>query len=265
MDTQWLVSIEDVPLDDPSVQIVDVREAWEYDAIGHLPGAVNIPFEQFRDDASADPGTLPGQSVFESLLGESGIGPEDRIIAYDDTHGVFAARLLLTAIAYGHTNVSLLDGDFSAWKRTRAVSNDTPEVDPVDYSRPPVGLDRDGSPLVDTETVESLLESGTVTLIDTREAHEYAAGHLPGAIRLDWMELVDTESRGIRPAAEIEAVLEERGIPTDRDQPIVLYCNTARRLSHTYVVLRSIGFEDVRVYEGSLAVWDGPLEGDTDE
>jgi len=35
----------------------------------------------------------------------------------------------------------------------------------------------------------------------------------------------------------------------------VLYCNTARRISHTYVVLRHLGFEGVAFYEGSMTEW----------
>jgi len=27
---------------------VDVRDAWEYDGIGHVPSAVNVPFDEFR-------------------------------------------------------------------------------------------------------------------------------------------------------------------------------------------------------------------------
>jgi thiosulfate/3-mercaptopyruvate sulfurtransferase len=44
---------------------------------------------------------------------------------------------------------------------------------------------------------------------------------------------------------------------------VLLYCNTARRISHTYVVLRHLGYTDVMFYEGSLTEWEargGPLE-----
>ena len=36
----------------------------------------------------------------------------------------------------------------------------------------------------------------------------------------------------------------------------MLYCNTARRISHTYVVLRHLGYGDVAFYEGSLTEWE---------
>ena len=246
---EWLAAHRD----DPSVHVVDVREPWEYDSIGHLPGAVNIPFDRYRDADSSDPGTLPGADTVGKVLGEAGIAPPETIVAYDDTHGVFAARLVVTALAYGHENVALLDGDFSAWQRTGETTTDSPSVTPVDYAID--GL-AETAPIVDRAAVEAAIADGTATLLDTRNEAEYAERHLPGAIRIDWREFVDDETRGIRPAAEIETLLGDRGITTDRDQRIILYCNTARRLSHTFVVLRSLGFTDVVIYEGSMTDWD---------
>ncbi len=255
-DPSWLAD----RLDDPSVRIVDVREPWEYDSIGHLPEAVSIPFDSYRDRGSDDPGTLPGADAFAELLSGAGISSDDTIVAYDDTHGVFAARFVLTALAYGHEDVRLLNGDFSAWRRQYETTTTEPATDPLDYETP--GL-VDDAPIVGTDTVEAAIEAGDTTLIDTREATEYEEGHLPGATRLDWMELVDEETRGVRSEADIEGILTDRGIDTDRSRSIILYCNTSRRLSHTFVVLRSVGFENVAVYEGSLTEWeanDGTLE-----
>ncbi len=255
-DAEWVAD----HLDDPGVRLVDVREPWEYDSIGQLPGAVNIPFDSYRDETAADPGMLPGADAFGALLSEAGISPDDTLVAYDDTHGVFAARFVLTALVYGHADVRLLNGDFSAWRRTYQVTTEPPTVSPTQYE-----LDGlvDDAPLVDQRAVEAAIEAGETTLLDTREQWEYDEGHLPGAIRLDWMELVDEASRNIRTADEIKTLLDEREIPTDREQPIILYCNTARRLSHTFVVLKSIGFTEVSVYEGSLTDWDRTGQSDT--
>ncbi|WP_253737194.1 sulfurtransferase [Halohasta salina] len=248
VDPSWVAD----RLDEPSVRLVDVREAWEYDAMGHLPGAVSIPFDRYREDDSPDPGTLPGSEAFVDLLAAAGIAPDDTIVAYDDTHGVFAARLVLTALVYGHGDVRLLNGDFSAWRREYEVTDATPDIEPADYE--PRGIVAD-APIVDRAAVADAIDGGETTLLDTREAWEYEEGHLPGAIRLDWMELVDEETRGVKSRDDIETLLADRGIPIDRERRIVLYCNTSRRLSHTFVVLRSLGFEDVAVYEGSMSEW----------
>ena len=251
------------------VTLVDVREAWEYDAIGHLPGAVNVPFDRLRADEHAaeggdGEGMLPGEDAFASLFGEAGIGRDDEIVAYDDHHGVFAARVLVTALLYGHPRekLHLLDGDFSAWQRERETSTDPPERATVTYD-----LQRPAeTPLVTADPVAAARDDADSVIVDTRERGEYDEGHIPGAVHLDWRELVDDETRGVRPSDELEATLADRGVT--RDKHVFLYCNTARRISHTYFVLSHLDFPEVSFYEGSLTEWeamDRPVESGSGE
>ena len=250
IDSVWVAD----RLDSPGVAVVDVRDTWEYEGIGHIPGAVNVPFDSFRADehGAAEAGMLPGADAFAELLGEAGIATGDDIVAYDDTHGVFAARLLVTAELYGHdpAKLHLLDGDYSVWNRTQPTTTDVPEPDPVPYA---AAFDPDG-PLVGRAAIEAALDDPDAVIVDTREAHEYEAGHIPGAIRLDWRELVDTDARTVRQEAELRSLLEERDVLPEKR--VVLYCNTARRISHTYTVLRALGYPDVDFYEGSLTEWE---------
>jgi len=245
--TDWLV--ERLADEDADVTVVDVRNAWEYDGIGHLPGAVNVPFDRFRAADGDDAGMLPGVDRWADLLGEAGVANGDTLVAYDDTHGVFAARFLVTAELYGHDDWRLLDGDFSAWTRERETTTEVPAVEPTTYeaARPADG------PLVDHEAVERAAEDDETALVDARSPEEYADGHIPGAVNLEWRELVDEETRGLKPRAELEAVLADHGVTDGRR--VVLYCNTARRISHTYVVLSALGYDDLGFYEGSVREW----------
>jgi thiosulfate/3-mercaptopyruvate sulfurtransferase len=258
VDADWLAANRD------SVRVVDVRDAWEYDGIGHVPGAVNVPFDAFRAD---EPGTgdadaggmLPGADVFADLCGDAGIAETDDVVAYDDTHGVFAARFLVTAELYGHDpdRLHLLDGDYSAWTRDHPTNTDPVDRDSVEYV---VDRPADG-PLVDRDAVVAALDDPDTVVVDTREPAEYDEGHLPGAVQFDWKTVVDDETRGLRPLETVRERLTEQGITAEKR--VVLYCNTARRISHTYLVLRHLGFEDVGFYEGSLTEWraaDGALE-----
>jgi len=242
-------------LDD--VRIVDVRDPWEYDGIGHVPGAVNVPFDEFRSDGDSDAGMLPGAERWAELMGAAGVAADDTLVAYDDTHGVFAARFLVTAECYGHEELRLLDGDFSSWMRGHETSSEAPDVEPTTYAvREPTD-----SPLVDRETVEAAVDDPDAVVVDTRDDWEFAEGHIPGSVNLDWKELVDDETRGLKPREELEAVLDAYGITPDKR--VVLYCNTARRISHTYVVLSSLGYPELDFYEGSLTEWEavgGPIE-----
>ncbi len=254
---EWLAA----RLGKSDIVVVDVRDGWEYEGIGHIPGAVNVPFDSFRADEhdAAEAGMLPGAGVFADLAGAAGIGGDDHVVAYDDTHGVFAARFLVTAELYGHdpSKLHLLDGDFSVWNRSEPTTTDVPDPEPTTY---PAAFREEG-PLIGREAIAAAVESPDAVVVDTREEHEFEAGHIPGAVRLDWRELVDSDARTVRPESELTALLEDRGIVPGKR--IVLYCNTARRISHTYTVLRALGYPDVDFYEGSLTEWEregGPIE-----
>ena len=66
--------------------------------------------------------------------------------------------------------------------------------------------DRDGLDPVDRETLLERLRSDEVVLLDVRPEHEFAAGHLPGALSV--------------PLADLETRLAD--LP--RDRPVVAYC-----------------------------------------
>jgi thiosulfate/3-mercaptopyruvate sulfurtransferase len=122
--------------------------------------------------------------------------------------------------------------------------------EPTDYDVDPPTE----TPLVGPDDVAAAADDPDAVLVDTREQREYDDGHIPGAVLLDWRDLVDDETRGILPREEALDVLESAGIVPEKR--IVLYCNTARRISHTYVVLRHLGFESIDFYEGSLTEWE---------
>jgi ferredoxin-nitrite reductase len=234
--------------DSDGIVPVDVRDAREYADLGHLPGAVTVPADRFRDPSSVADGTLPDPDAFGTLLGDAGIDREDALVAYGDDGGALAARFLLTALVYGHEGpLYLLDGGIDAWVESdgRLVEGG-PDPDPTEYE----AALRDDAPVVDREGVGAAVE-GDAVVVDTRTAAEYDQSRVPGAVHLDWTEFL-ADGR-LRPEAELEELLAETGV--ERDERIVLYCNTARRLSHTYVVLRHLGYDAVEFYEGSLTDW----------
>ncbi|WP_336328353.1 rhodanese-like domain-containing protein [Halovenus sp. HT40] len=230
------------------VTVVDVRDENSYESVGHIPGAVNIPYEAIRNPAGGTAGHLPTPAEFAGLCAEVEVDEETPLVAYDEGPGVYAARLLLTAAAFGHEgDLYLLDGGYDDWSDSYETETGPVEVDgSADYD-----ADEPGSPVVGRERVEAAVEDDESVLVDTRSAAEYDSAHIPGAVQLGWEDLVSDGS--LKDREEIERILADRGLDSDRE--IVLYCNTARRLSHTYAVLSELGYEQVSAYEGSLTDW----------
>ena len=78
-------------------------------------------------------------------------------------------------------------------------------------------------------------------LIDVREADEYAAGHLPGAVHM---------SRGV-----LEFKISSSPELAARDLNIVVYCKTSGRAAMAAVQLHAMGYLNVSSIAGGFDAW----------
>ncbi len=78
-------------------------------------------------------------------------------------------------------------------------------------------------------------------LLDVREADEYSAGHLPGAVRV---------SRGM-----LEFKLSSSPELSSRDLKIVLYCKTSGRAALAASALQDMGYLQVQSIGGGFDAW----------
>lgn len=78
-------------------------------------------------------------------------------------------------------------------------------------------------------------------LLDVREADEFAAGHIPGAMHM---------SRGM-----LEFKLSNAPELQARDLKIVLYCKTSGRAALAACSLRDMGYRNVRSIAGGFDAW----------
>ena len=78
-------------------------------------------------------------------------------------------------------------------------------------------------------------------LLDVREADEYAAGHLPGAIHA---------SRGM-----LEFKISNSPELSSRDLKIVLYCKTSGRAALAAGALHDMGYLQVKSIAGGFDAW----------
>jgi len=92
-------------------------------------------------------------------------------------------------------------------------------------------------PVADAE--QAILDADV--LIDVREADEFAAGHLPGAIHA---------SRGM-----LEFKLSGNPEFSARDLKIVLYCKTSGRAALAACALHDMGYLNVKSIAGGFDAW----------
>ncbi len=241
VDGDWLES----RLDHAEVQIVDVRSSSSF-ARSHIPGAVHVSEGSLRATVGGVPGQVTDAATTEAVLAAAGLRNDATIVVYSSSTDTTAARLVWTLEYYGHAGARLLDGGWNRWTaEDRPVSSAPPPPAEASYTITSTIAAR----RVDVDWVLARLDDPNVVLVDARSSGEYNAGHIPGALSVDWTRNVSSGS--LLPRDAVAALYES----IDPSATLVAYCQTGSRASVAYVVLRWLGFADVRLYDGSWAEW----------
>ncbi len=252
VDAAWLGA----HLKDANLRIVDMVSEPEAYQKAHIPGAVYLNVNDSRIGVPAGGFRLPNPDEAARILGGLGIGPDTRVVIYDDSGGLNASRLFFTLDVFGHGKVSLLDGGFQAWQRAkRPVTTEIPTVARTDYRPAPRA-----ELVASAEWVRDRLGDPTVALVDARTPAEYAGkdvrakrgGHIPGAVNIEWRQNVRPDWT-FKPLDELRAMYVARAVTPDKT--VVTYCQTHHRAAHTYFVLRLLGYDRLVGYDRSWIEW----------
>ncbi len=215
VDAAWVAAHSD----DPNVVVVDCDVDAAY-ARGHIPGAALVP-DSYQKDPD-NPPHLMSPDQFKAMCEGLGIGDDTVVIAYDNRQSVNAARFWWALNTYGHSEVKVLDGGWRGWvTEGREVSFAKPRVSSNARFTP----NRDESMLVKVDELKAACSLDDSVIWDVRSDEEWdgseargnkRAGHIPGAVHLEWFNLMDRETHRFKPPGEIRNILAEAGITPDK-------------------------------------------------
>jgi len=264
--TDWLAA----HLSDPHVKVVD--GSWHMPALKrdpraeflekHIPGAAFFDIDDIADKSNPLPHMVPDAETFAAKVGALGIGNDDHVVVYDTVGLSSAARVWWTFRLFGHARVSVLDGGLPKWlAENRPVDSGAPAPTPKPYS---AKLDR--RLLRSLDDIRANIESGREQILDARSAGRFRGvepeprqglrgGHIPGSFSLPYTDLIDPETRTVRPADALAEAFERAGIR--RDRPVVTSCGSGVTACVLALGLAVLGRDDGAVYDGSWTEWGG--------
>ncbi|WP_299300662.1 sulfurtransferase [uncultured Brachybacterium sp.] len=244
---------------DRPLQLLDVR--WALDGSkghhtyleGHLPGAVYLDLDT-ELAAPARPGAgrhpLPAAEDFAAALRRAGVTEASTVVAYDDSNGAPAGRLVWMLRALGH-DAAVLSGGLEAWDGPVKTEDVRPAAGDV-----PV-RDWPASRIATADEVAA----GAALVVDARAAERYRgdvepidarAGHIPGAVNLPFSGNLDQDGRFLS-ASQLRSRFEAAGVREDHET--IVYCGSGVTAAHDLLALESAGFTRLRLFPGSWSQW----------
>ena len=260
---------------DRGAVFIDVRKADAY-AAGHVPRARSLSagYAAFTDRATDN---LMRPDAASEALSAFGVTLDGAPLVVYGARGSSTPYYVAFALAYyGAADVAVFADGIEAWQdASQPVSTEAAAVE-----RTAVTIRRVRSEmLVDLDTLQARRRRHGVQFVDARSPEEFRGesrgawrgGHLPGAVNIPFSALRDTQAGdggaaatlALKPRAELEALFA--GL--DPRQETIVYCQSGGRSAGTYVMLRELGFRNVRMYDGSWREYanrlDLPAEGVT--
>lgn len=252
-------------LDNPDLLLIAVCSDAVFEA-GHIPGSKLIKPSELICGVKPAVGKIPSERDLSELFSRVGLSDSSHVVVYDDEGGGWAGRLIWTLDVIGHKNYSYIDGGLIAWRDSQ-LSLET-VIPPTQNTEFKAVID--SSQIVSLAQVVEQISHDNVVVWDARAKEEYEGvkvtalrnGHIPGAVNLDWLELMDkNNSLRLKPLDQISKQLID--ITIDKTKRIITHCQTHHRSGLTYLVGKALGL-NISAYDGSWSEWgnhpDTPID-----
>ena len=242
-------------MSDSKHKLLDLREYSKY-VKGHISGSIPIDNNIFVEQNEDGINVIPNCDKIAAYLSKKGMKNNDILVLVDDVFNLNCSLAAWTLHYFGFKNVILIDGAFSKWE-TESGELSTEEIRLKEGN---IKLNQqDDTILISKNEIMMYLHSDKYIFVDNRS--EYAmlldqqGGNIPGAVHLWYLDLFEEHPDYfiIKKTEELMEELTVRGIT--KEKTIIVYCESAPQSALVYLVLKKLGYPDVRLYLAGYDEW----------
>ena len=253
VDINWLLS----RLDDPNLVIIDARGVMAY-RIGHIKNSLPLDLEQvILIDENGSNLALDAQSA-ERLFSSLGIDDSKQVIVYGEYPDPSAARIVWTLAYYGQSNVNLLDVGYSQWQKAgfpidKQIKTTIKKIKPATDNKIDINFIAkiNSSIRADAMLIKEKQNDPNVIIVDARTPQEHFQARIPGSVLDNWEDGLGDWGKMFKD--NLQNHFARKGITVDKE--VICYCHSGMRASHKYLQFKQAGYENVRLYDGSIIDW----------
>jgi thiosulfate/3-mercaptopyruvate sulfurtransferase len=247
VDSKWLAA----HLDSPQTVIIDGRGNIPY-RLAHIKNARPLGVEHVISVADNGANLVLDQPSAEKIFSDLRIDDSKTVVVYGENVDPSAARIVWSLMYHGHQNTKLLDVGFTIWQRSGLpISRDTPVLinnNLVKFKSKPITMIR-----ADAYMIKAKQKDPNVVIVDARTPQEHMQARIPGSILHNWEQGLGTNGAVFRSREGLQKDFKNNGITPDKE--IICYCHSGSRSSHTFLQFKQAGFNNVRMYDGSIIDW----------
>ena len=255
---QDLISAKELAgkLSDKNVIIISAQKPAKYNTV-HIKGSVNMPPAELVNN---EPIKYMNKSPEEmaKILGDRGIASDKELVLYDNGSSKYSGRLYWVLKYLGAKDVKILNGELPAWKAARKPITKTPTKLP----KATFTVDVHPEYLAKLDEVMKATSDPNYVIVDARSVEEYNGtdedtelrrGHIPGAVHIEYKELLDSKGK-LKSKEQLEEIFKSKGVTPDKT--VIVYCATSVRAGIEFFALHSIlGYPKVKLYDGAFTEW----------
>lgn len=231
--------------------------AAEYEA-AHIPGAVFFDIGEISDLANPLPTMLPPPEKFASRMQSLGLGDGSRIVLYDNSPYLTAARAWWMLRVFGAHDVAILDGGLAKWRAEgRPVESGKPQHRHRHFT-----VWADDSQVRNLDQMKANVGNGAEQVLDARSAARFTgeepdpraathAGHIPGSKNLPYKRLLNDDGTW-KTGDALKAEFDAAGV--DLSKPLVTTCGSGITAAVLLFGAHLLGNE-AALYDGSWSEW----------